>query len=176
MAVETGQYIQDGSVTWIVTDVRNSTLVGSITMYAGNTTPAGYLLCDGAAISRTDYKTLYDVIGTTYGEGDGDSTFNLPLLTDNRFVEFAATAGEAKDAGLPNITAGFASFAFYGMLNGVGAISLKTKYNSNYYHQGAADNWGIDYIFDASKSNTIYGNSNTVQPTALTIRPIIRYI
>ncbi|KAG2487952.1 hypothetical protein HYH03_013531 [Edaphochlamys debaryana] len=42
--------------------------------------PAGYLLCDGSAVSRTDYGTLYNQIGTTYGTGDGSSTFNLPDL------------------------------------------------------------------------------------------------
>jgi microcystin-dependent protein len=38
----------------------------------------GFLLCNGAAVSRTDYKELFEVIGTRYGAGDGVSTFNLP--------------------------------------------------------------------------------------------------
>ena len=49
-------------------------------MYAGSTSPAGYLLCDGTAVSRTIYSDLFDVIGTTYGSGDGSTTFNLPNL------------------------------------------------------------------------------------------------
>lgn len=40
--------------------------------------PYGYLACDGSAISRTLYKRLFDVIGTSYGSGDGTTTFNLP--------------------------------------------------------------------------------------------------
>lgn len=46
--------------------------------YAGATAPSGWLLCDGSAVSRTTYAALYAVIGTTYGVGDGTTTFNLP--------------------------------------------------------------------------------------------------
>lgn len=55
--------------------------IGSLVMWAGSTPPAGgWLLCDGAAVSRATYATLFSVIGTTYGTGDGTSTFNLPDL------------------------------------------------------------------------------------------------
>ena len=53
---------------------------GCVQAFAGNTTPQGWLLCDGSAVSRTDYAALYAVIGTTYGAGDGSTTFNLPNL------------------------------------------------------------------------------------------------
>lgn len=53
---------------------------GSITMYAGSQAPAGYLLCNGNAVSRTTYSDLFSVIGTTYGAGDGETSFNLPDL------------------------------------------------------------------------------------------------
>lgn len=55
-------------------------VLGSIYMYAGSTPPPNFLLCDGSAVSRTTYSELYDVIGTTFGNGDGNSTFNLPNL------------------------------------------------------------------------------------------------
>ena len=48
--------------------------------YAGTTEPTGYLFCYGQAISRTTYSALFAVIGTTYGNGDGATTFNLPDL------------------------------------------------------------------------------------------------
>lgn len=51
---------------------------GIIEMFAGATAPTGWLICDGAAVSRTDYAALFAVIGTTYGTGDGITTFNLP--------------------------------------------------------------------------------------------------
>lgn len=54
---------------------------GLIEPFAGSTVPAGFLLCDGAAVSRTTYATLYAVIGDTFGAGDGSTTFNLPDLS-----------------------------------------------------------------------------------------------
>ena len=48
--------------------------------YAGASAPSGWLLCNGAAINRTTYATLFGIIGETYGEGDSNTTFNLPDL------------------------------------------------------------------------------------------------
>lgn len=53
--------------------------IGDIKMTARSTTPgANYMICDGSAISRTTYATLFTAIGTTYGAGDGSTTFNIP--------------------------------------------------------------------------------------------------
>lgn len=54
---------------------------GIVMPFAGFTAPQGYLLCDGSAVSRTDYADLFTAIGTTYGSGDGSTTFNLPDLS-----------------------------------------------------------------------------------------------
>lgn len=51
---------------------------GTIIMYAGNTAPVGWLLCDGSAVSRTTYASLFAVVSTTFGVGDGATTFNVP--------------------------------------------------------------------------------------------------
>jgi len=51
-----------------------------ILLYSGNSAPSGYLLCNGQAISRTNYSNLFTLIGTTYGSGDGSLTFNIPNL------------------------------------------------------------------------------------------------
>jgi microcystin-dependent protein len=59
-------------------DVRGDT--GEVKPFAGGTVPKGYLLCFGQAISRTAYAGLFAVLGTTYGAGDGSTTFNLPDL------------------------------------------------------------------------------------------------
>jgi microcystin-dependent protein len=53
---------------------------GAVLPYAGTTAPAGYLLCTGDNVSRTTYAALFAVIGTTFGEGDGSTTFGLPNL------------------------------------------------------------------------------------------------
>ena len=75
----------------------NQVLTGSIQMWSTASAPAGYLLCAGTAVSRTTYAALYAVIGTTFGSGDGSTTFNLPNYT-NRFpygTTLAATGGSA---------------------------------------------------------------------------------
>ncbi len=56
--------------------------IGMITPFAGSTAPTGWLLCYGQAVSRTTYANLFAVISTTYGTGDGSTTFNLPGGTD----------------------------------------------------------------------------------------------
>lgn len=54
--------------------------LGIVMPYAGSTAPSGYLLCYGQAVSRTTYADLFAIIGTTYGSGDGSTTFNVPDL------------------------------------------------------------------------------------------------
>ena len=51
---------------------------GSIITYGGSSAPTGWLICDGSAISRSTYATLFGILSTTYGVGDGSSTFNIP--------------------------------------------------------------------------------------------------
>lgn len=60
--------------------VNTNTPVGSIMIYAGDTAPSGWLICDGSEISRTTYANLFNAIGIAYGNGDGSTTFNLPNL------------------------------------------------------------------------------------------------
>ena len=69
-----------GSLT--VTGGSNIVPTGTLLLWPTGTAPSGYLLCNGAAISRTTYASLFAVIGTTFGVGDGSSTFNLPNYVD----------------------------------------------------------------------------------------------
>ncbi|MCQ2574565.1 MAG: phage tail protein [Alphaproteobacteria bacterium] len=83
---------KDADTMYIVKDdgivVDNSYLVptGSVIPFAGTTAPDGWLICDGSAISRTDYGKLFAIIGTTYGSGDGSTTFNIPNSNPTREV------------------------------------------------------------------------------------------
>lgn len=63
---------------------RSFLLTGQIVVMASPHPPAGLLLCDGAAVSRSDYPDLFAAIGTTYGAGDGATTFNLPRFSSGQ--------------------------------------------------------------------------------------------
>ncbi len=67
---------------------------GTISAFAGSTAPTGWLLCDGSAVNRTTYAALFAIIGTTYGAGDGSTTFNLPNLKGRVSVGLDATQVE----------------------------------------------------------------------------------
>ena len=80
-------YYDDGSSTqWVevlssaVPSTNEIMPVGTITQTARISAPIGWLLCEGQAVSRTEYVRLFDAIGTLYGSGDGSTTFNLPNL------------------------------------------------------------------------------------------------
>ena len=61
-------------------DIVNRSEVGAIKPWTKTTAPAGYLLCNGAAVSRSTYAELFAVVASTYGGGDGSTTFNVPQL------------------------------------------------------------------------------------------------
>lgn len=65
---------------------------GQVIMFAGKAAPAGTLLCNGAAVSRTTYAELFAAVGTLYGAGDGTTTFNLPAMGDGTVVTHTNSA------------------------------------------------------------------------------------
>ena len=153
--------------------------VGTILPFAGGTIPSGFLACNGAGLSATTYAKLYAVIGNTYG--GNSTTFNLPQIEDNRFLEFSSTRGTKKNAGLPNITGqldtGRETPLFYAARI-TGAFSPNGSTNLNFGTAGgsvATADRCYQISFDASRSSTVYGDSTTVQPKSLTVRAIIKY-
>ncbi len=159
--------------------------IGTVAWFAMPVPPAGYLKCDGSAVGRTTCPELYAAIRTTYGEGDGETTFNLPNLI-GRFAEGSATPGTVKEAGLPNITGDFGAgsvtknnsdgtvgneqLALGGCFEPISAISV-TGVNET-----PSGGWFMNAQvgINASRSNTAYGKSDTVQPPALTLLPCIK--
>lgn len=86
------------------TPVNSSFLVGQIGYFAMSTAPDGWLKANGQAVSRTTYSALFTVLGTTYGNGDGSTTFNVPdlrgeflrSLDDGRGVDTGRTIGTSQ--------------------------------------------------------------------------------
>ena len=119
------------------------------------------LLCDGSTISEENYPELVAVLGGT----------QLPNLID-RFLQGSAIAGTYKEAGLPNIEGSFKMTRVNASYISTGAFSdIGNETNSDY---NTGDK-GITVYFNASKSNSIYGKSNTVQPPAFTTKIYICY-
>lgn len=83
--------------------IENPFPAGIIMGWTGNTAPAGWLWCNGAAVSRETYSNLFSVVGISYGAGDGSTTFNLPDFR-NRVMEGGNDMGDLKyyEAGLPS--------------------------------------------------------------------------
>lgn len=128
-----------------------------------------YLLCDGSTFDTSKYPKLYAILGTN----------QLPDLR-NRFLQGAVTVEQSNqkiEAGLPNIKGQIVALRRGG--EGVnesftnGAFREYSRFNSR-IHMGNSDDWGSYFTFDASRSNTIYGRSQTVQPPAVTVRYYIR--
>jgi len=154
--------------------------VGSYLLFAGKTLPTGYLLCNGAAVSRTTYAALFAVIGTTYGAGDGSTTFNLPNL-DGRVLQGVndlTKVGTYLESGLPNIT-GFIQFLVStrndDLRNDWNGCFVWGGYSASSQLTRTAGNNSFNPYLDASKSNAIYGSSSTVQNPALRTLVAIRY-
>lgn len=150
--------------------------VGTIIAYAANQNPEGYILCNGANVSRTTYADLFAVIGTTYGAGDGSTTFTLPNLID-RFIEGSSTAGIVRNAGLPNITGRLPNTRYFtDQFKPDGAFRLASTTYNQQWENGSTDTSTYYHIsFNASYSNSIYGSSSTVQPKSITVQYYIKF-
>ena len=187
-----GVMVTDGTVVWIIDDLRDGTPVGAVrgSLYL----PAGYVKANGATVQRSDYPRLValadkhdlwtdDVAANAglFGRGDGTATFVLPNWAD-RMVQFAgAGAGATLAAGLPNITGRTFNNRIMTEVNpkssaskSEGAILRYDLRDVSVVGTGGYGN-SIEIGIDASKSNPIYGASATVQPPAIKLLPILRY-
>lgn len=147
---------------------------GTIIHYAGRTVPSGWLICNGAKVSRTNYAALFAAIGTTYGAGDGSTTFGLPNL-NGRFLEGTTSTskvGTYKSAGLPNITGGslWAESSYENPMTGCFYYAGNDLYGS-----GSTDKDNRGIYMDASRANAIYGRATTVQPSSMTVLFCIKF-
>ena len=76
----------------------------TIVPWSDSSVPSGFLECNGAAVSRSTYSALFAIIGTTYGAGDGSSTFNVPDLQDNVPVGKSNNKALASTGGANTVT------------------------------------------------------------------------
>lgn len=136
--------------------------------------PDGWLLCNGAAVSRSTYAALFAVIGTKHGSGDGSTTFNLPNLA-NRFVEGTTSIGSAgtfKSAGLPNISGTFTEHGNTSGMQCTGAFTGEARIGLKSNQGGASD--GGRVTLNSSRSSAVYGATSTVQPPSMALLACIK--
>lgn len=140
---------------------------GAVVFFGRLSIPASFLICNGAVVSRSEYSDLFSAIGTTFGSGDGSTTFNLPNIKD-LFIQGTTSLSEVGNlvsAGLPNITAQWSTtgYARDSMYN-TGAVSF--NYDARKSSDGQNSVAGL-LTFNAALSSPVYGNSTTVQPPAI---------
>ena len=154
--------------------------IGTINAYGGATAPDGWMLCQGQAISRTDYADLFAVIGTSFGSGDGSTTFNVPDFRG----EFLRGAGTNSHNGQGNggtvgqhqdgttVVASIMGNGYgviYNMANGTVASSTYDKW---------VGNSGNTYVHDTTQYETesyanVIGTGKT-RPTNTSVNFIIK--
>ena len=153
---------------------------GTIIAWPTTTPPSGYLICDGSAVSRTTYAALFAVIGTTYGAGDGNSTFNVPNARGKTLynpTDFTTNGSRVTNGFLPNITGTAISIVGSSSRNDSGAIYLDGVGVQRFSASGSTS-WGGQGVFhfDASRSSSIYTNGQTgVVPRSLFVQFVIKY-
>ena len=151
-------------------------LVGEVKQYFGATIPDKYLLCNGQEIAQADYPELYAVIGSLECcQSENEGMFKVPDL-QGRFLQGAnGNLGTVKEAGLPNIT-GYLASDIIGLEHPAGSGKAITIIHGERYdlQTGTSTNELVSWQLDASRSNAIYGKSDTVQPPAISVNYIIR--
>jgi hypothetical protein len=145
--------------------------VGALTPFMGSLPSDEWLLCDGSEYNITDYNRLADYFTESYGTpnyfgGDGVTTFAVPD-TRERYFKGSDTAGTYTEAGLPNITGDYYHNVWLGA-NVTGAFrNINTgTFGANGYGTSGKPS---GFSFNASRSNAIYGNSDTVTPKNISV-------
>lgn len=139
---------------------------GTMLPFAGKTVPAGFLLCNGAEISRTTYARLFSVLGTTWGAGNGSTTFNLPNVNDRCLEGTTNTANVGKylEAGLPDITGSVGYFVRWKTRQSESGSLYGANGGAEFPSSASENSINSNIKISASKSNSVYGSSSTTQP------------
>jgi microcystin-dependent protein len=162
-----------GGTSWVNTPA--SILPGFIFDYGGLTAPSGYLNCDGTAVSRITYSALFTAIGTTWGAGDGTTTFNLPDFRRN----VAVGSGGTGTATLGNAVGNFGGEETHTLITS--EIPSHTHIeNFSYSSTGGSNKAGVVDAYSSGSVTSILstqstggdGAHNNIQPSAVVLKII----
>jgi len=139
--------------------------VGTVVSFAGASAPEGWLMCDGSAVSRTTYANLWAVLSSTYGSGDGSTTFNLPNAKGRSIV--GAGTGSGLTERTVSATGGAESVTLTGAQSGTsahghgntfsastGTVSADHAHNANHAHTASSASAGSHYHFIGSHEHS----------------------
>lgn len=140
--------------------------IGTRIMYDGATTPANFLYCDGSAVSRSTYADLFSAIGTTFGVGDGSTTFNIPNLQglspkgvgdatiSGRTKTGPVSLGSVQEDGMQRITGGVAGITPNRniFVSAFGAFTLSSSTGEKLVDDGAVTGGSPSFTFDSANS------------------------
>ena len=152
---------------------------GVVVAYAGVTAPTGWAMCDGSAVSRTEFASLFGAIGTSHGTGDGNTTFHLPDYR-GRFLR-GVDGGTARDPNAATRTAmapGGNSGASVGTVQGsaVGPhghdLSIRPSAGSSTHYVAAGGTTGT--LINGDTSSTGSGIGNETRPINAAVNFIIK--
>ena len=149
------KYYNGSSWEIVSGEITGDTLpIGAIIPYGSTTAPTNWLVCDGSAVSRTTYAELFAVIGTSYGAGDGSTTFNLPNLKGR-----VAVGQDTSDTDFDTI----------GETGGSKALQQHTHVMGNVAGYGSTSAWGFPTQQTANMGSKSVdsagtGNSGNLQP------------
>ena len=129
--------------------------VGEIRMFAGNFAPAGWMFCDGQLLPISEYETLFNLIGTTYG-GDGQSTFALPNLRGRLPIHQGSGFTLAETGGVETITLTMSQIPAH---THPLLASTDTGVDSNPANHSLAASPAIAAYYDGSPSTAMSANS-----------------
>ena len=151
--------------------------IGDPIITLSNTLGDNEIWLEGGTVSRTTYAELFAIYGTTYGAGDGSTTFVLPDFR-NRAIWGANSFGYI-EAGLPNITGTTINarvLSQFGAGEDAPTSAIYIKHSAIAQSVGTSGCQYNELRFDASRSNTIYSNSiKTVQPASIKVRVKTKY-
>lgn len=170
--------------------ITSSVPTGTVLAYAANLEPSGFFICDGRAVSRTTYSQLFSVLGTTYGSGDGSTTFNIP---DFR-AKFLRGYGPAGTEGLDNLNeadnGGYSSGFGVEQKEQLPNISGRLSFHASNYASGdafttssggsgpdcnSADSPALQANFNASSASPVYKAGAHNAPANFAVNFIIKY-
>lgn len=163
---------------------------GTILSFMGNNIPNGYVICNGDEYEISNYTNLANYIKQEFGSydyfgGDGVTSFKVPDLR-GEYLRGSGTGsngssgenvGVHQSQGLPNITGTFSEVSHISRTSADGAFSVSTSYEYNGTNGGSdfGNRGPSTFTFNASNSNNIYGNSNDIRPSNISVHFIIKY-